>query len=97
MGIFKKSKSNFKPKSVVVGLDGVPFSLLANLRKSGIIPNMSSIFDNGYFGQMRVSIPEISSVSWSSFMTGKQSGEHGIYGFIDLEPGTYNMFLTRYL
>ena len=97
MGIFKKSKNNFKPKSVVVGLDGVPFSLLANLRKSGIIPNMSSIFDNGYFGQMSVSIPEISSVSWSSFMTGKQSGEHGIYGFIDLEPGTYNMFFPNYL
>jgi predicted AlkP superfamily phosphohydrolase/phosphomutase len=30
-------------------------------------------------------------------MTGKQSGEHGIYGFIDLEPGTYNMFFPNYL
>jgi len=82
---------------MVVGLDGVPFSLLANLKKSGVIPKMGSIFDNGYFGKMAVSIPEISSVSWSSFMTGKQSGEHGIYGFIDLEPGTYNMFFPNYL
>lgn len=38
---------------------------------------------------MTVSIPEISSVSWSSFMTGTQAGEHGIYGFVDLTPGTY--------
>lgn len=96
MGIFKKFKNNFKPKAVVVGLDGVPFSLLANLKQSGRIPKMSAIFDKGYFGQMRVSIPEISSVSWSSFMTGKQSGEHGIYGFIDLEAGTYNMFFPNY-
>ena len=97
MGIFQKSKKHFKPQTMVVGLDGVPFSLLANLKKSGIIPKMSSIFDTGHFGQMGVSIPEISSVSWSSFMTGTQSGEHGIYGFIDLEPGTYNMFFPNYL
>ncbi len=39
--------------------------------------------------KMTVSIPEISSVSWSSFMTGTQAGDHGIYGFVDLTPGTY--------
>jgi predicted AlkP superfamily phosphohydrolase/phosphomutase len=40
---------------------------------------------------MSVSIPEISAVSWSSFMTGTQPGEHGIYGFVDLTPGTYQL------
>jgi predicted AlkP superfamily phosphohydrolase/phosphomutase len=30
-------------------------------------------------------------------MTGKQSGEHGIFGFIDLEPGTYKMHFPNYL
>jgi predicted AlkP superfamily phosphohydrolase/phosphomutase len=38
---------------------------------------------------MSVSIPEISAVSWSSFMTGTQAGNHGIFGFVDLIPGTY--------
>ena len=57
---------------------------------------MASIFQNGYFGPMSVCIPEISSVSWSSFMTGTQSGEHGIYGFIDLEPGTYSMSFPNF-
>lgn len=97
MRLFRKSKNDIKLKSVVVGLDGVPFSLLAELRRSGHIPNMDAIFDTGYLGQMAVSIPEISSVSWSSFMTGKQSGEHGIFGFVDLEPGTYNMTFPNYL
>lgn len=45
---------------------------------------------------MSVCIPEISSVSWSSFMTGSQSGEHGIYGFVDLEPGTYQMYFPNF-
>ncbi len=85
-----------KSRAIVLGLDGVPFTLLKNLQNRGRIPNMASIFESGYFGQMSVCIPEISSVSWSSFMTGSQSGEHGIYGFIDLEPGTYNMYFPNF-
>jgi predicted AlkP superfamily phosphohydrolase/phosphomutase len=79
-----------------VGLDGVPYSLLRDLKRKGGIPNMASIFEQGSFNQMSVSIPEISSVSWSSFMTGTQAGEHGIYGFMDLEPGTYRMYFPNF-
>ena len=96
MGLLDKLKKREKSPVVVIGLDGVPYTLLENLRDGGHIPNMTSIFADGYFGQMCVCIPEISSVSWSSFMTGTQSGEHGIFGFIDLEPGTYKMYFPNY-
>lgn len=97
MGIFDKFKKKVRPRAVVVGLDGVPYTLLKDLISRGRLPNMASIFNNGYFGQMSAAIPEISSVSWSSFMTGKQSGEHGIFGFVDLEPGTYKMYFPNFL
>jgi len=97
MEIVNKLKEKGRSRAVVVGLDGVPYSLLLDLKRRGRIPNMSCLFDTGYFGQMSVCIPEISSVSWSSFMTGKQSGEHGIYGFIDLQPNTYNMYFPNYV
>jgi predicted AlkP superfamily phosphohydrolase/phosphomutase len=90
-----KADKNRK-KTLVVGLDGVPFSLLQRLRSMGRIPNMDSLFGKGHLGRMEVSLPEISSVSWSSFMTGTQPGEHGIFGFVDLEPGTYNLRLPNF-
>ena len=96
MGLLNKFKKKQRRRAVILGLDGVPFTLLQDLKNREQIPNMSSIFDTGYFGQMSVCIPEISSVSWSSFMTGKQSGEHGIFGFIDLEPNTYKMYFPNY-
>jgi predicted AlkP superfamily phosphohydrolase/phosphomutase len=96
MGLLDKVMKKARPKAVVLGLDGVPYTLLTDLKARGLIPNMASIFDNGYFGQMSVCIPEISSVSWSSFMTGTQSGEHGIFGFMDLKPGTYNMYFPNF-
>lgn len=36
-------------------------------------------------------MPEISSTSWASFLTGADPGRHGIYGFVDLEPGSYRI------
>lgn len=99
MGLFDKIKQKrLSPKTVIIGLDGVPYSeLLTKLIENGRLKNMASLFGQGYFGRMEVCIPEISSVSWTSFMTGTQSGEHGIYGFMDLMPGTYKMYFPNFL
>ena len=90
------SSSDARSRTFVIGLDGVPFTLLQELIKGNHVPNMATLFANGYFGQMQVCIPEISSVSWTSFMTGTQSGNHGIYGFIDLKPKTYNLYFPNF-
>jgi predicted AlkP superfamily phosphohydrolase/phosphomutase len=96
MGMVENTVNKTRSKTLVVGLDGVPFSLLERLRDKGRIPNMGALFENGRLGRMAVSVPEISSVSWSSFMTGTQAGTHGIFGFMDLEPGTYRMRLPNF-
>jgi predicted AlkP superfamily phosphohydrolase/phosphomutase len=75
-------------KLLVIGLDGVSYEMLAGGRRPSLLPNLQKFFAGGS-ARMSVSIPEISAVSWSSFMTGTQAGEHGIFGFVDLAPGTY--------
>jgi predicted AlkP superfamily phosphohydrolase/phosphomutase len=86
-----------KPRAVIVGLDGVPFSLVKELTATGRLRNMARLLQTGYFGRMEVSIPEISSVSWSSFMTGTHCGRHGVFGFVDLRHGSYEMFFPSFL
>ncbi|MFH1742808.1 MAG: alkaline phosphatase family protein [bacterium] len=78
-----------KPKKrvCVIGLDGVPHSLIGRLTADGGMPTMAELANRGYLHKMKVTLPEISSVSWTSFMTGAGPGEHGIFGFIDLKPG----------
>ena len=76
-------------RACVVGLDGVPFSMVRRFVDDGVMPRMGEIIARGAFRETTVSLPEISSVSWSSFMTGRNPGEHGIFGFTDLHPGTY--------
>lgn len=76
-------------RACVVGLDGVPYSMVKRFAADGVMPRLGEIIAGGAFRETTVSLPEISSVSWSTFMTGKNPGEHGIFGFTDLHPGTY--------
>jgi predicted AlkP superfamily phosphohydrolase/phosphomutase len=83
-------------KTVIAGLDGVPFGLLEDFAQSGVMPNTASLIAEGTFRKMFSSIPEVSSVAWSSMITGTNPGQHGIFGFMDLFPNSYNMRFPNY-
>lgn len=83
-------------KVLVLGIDGLPYGLLSEYIEKGYLPGFKKILDSGFkLHQMDASIPDVSSTSWTSFMTGVNPGEHGIYGFMDLRPGTYKMFFPN--
>jgi len=81
---------------VILGLDGMPYRLIADLSRKGVMPNMAELIAEGVFREMASSIPEVSSVAWSSIITGKNPGEHGIFGFTDLMPGSYSVFFPNF-
>ena len=76
---------------VLIGLDGVPYSFIKNLMLYDSIPNISELVEKGVFYRTFPSIPEVSSVAWSSIVTGSNPGEHSVYGFTDVIPGTYSL------
>ena len=80
-----------KRRVCVVGLDGVPFQLLKRLADTAVMPRLSEIIQDGGLRQMRASLPPVSSVSWSCFMTGANPAEHGIFGFTDVAPDSYRL------
>jgi predicted AlkP superfamily phosphohydrolase/phosphomutase len=81
---------------VIVGLDGVPFGLIENFTDNGLMPETKKLIENGLFVPMESSIPEISSVAWSSMITGKNPGEHGIFGYTDIPLGTYRLSFPNF-
>jgi len=90
----KKSKDN---RVCVIGLDGVPYGLLKDLAEKGVLSSLGRIIDSGRLHKMKASLPEISAVSWTDFMTGVNSGSHGIFGFTDIKPGTYDLRFPNFL
>ena len=84
-------------RACVIGLDGVPYGMIVELAQRGVMSTMARLMDIGKIHRMRASLPEISSVSWTDFMTGADSGTHGIFGFTDLKPGTYDLRFPNFL
>jgi predicted AlkP superfamily phosphohydrolase/phosphomutase len=91
---FRKQKA--RPRVAVVGLDGVGAPLVEALTDGGVMPRLAAFRRAGTLARMTSSIPTISSVSWSGFMTGCNPGRHGIYGFTDVKPESYAIYFPNY-
>ena len=59
----------------------------------GTMPNFARLLREGSLARMRSSHPDVSGVAWSSFMTGTNPGKHGIFGFIDRRPYSYQTYI----
>jgi predicted AlkP superfamily phosphohydrolase/phosphomutase len=82
---FKKKK-----KFMVIGIDGVPYELIKDFAQKGIMPHIKGLIERYGLKKTRAPLPEISSVSWTSFMTGMNPGGHGIYGFMEIDRSNYS-------
>ncbi|MEO0301618.1 MAG: alkaline phosphatase family protein, partial [candidate division WOR-3 bacterium] len=79
----------------ILGLDGVPFSFLKNYTEKRNLPFLKSLFNEGDFKRMESVYPTLSSVAWTSFLTGKKPGSHGIFGFIDIHDDL-SLYIPNY-
>lgn len=69
-------------KLLVIGLDGASFNLLDPLIEKLQLPNIARLIAGGARAELETTFPPITAVAWSSFMTGKNPGKHGIFEFV---------------
>ena len=94
MGLFGRLRKGQKPKRVAfIGLDGTPYTFMQRLIAEGKAPNAARLAEQGSLLRMDSLWPWVSSVAWSTMMTGVNPGKHNIFGFIDRDPATYKQFI----
>ncbi|RPI55750.1 MAG: hypothetical protein EHM56_05015, partial [Chloroflexi bacterium] len=94
MSFLNKLRSRKRDRRVVfIGLDGTPFTFLQRLIAEGRAPNAERLVRQGSLLRMDSTWPWVSSVAWSSMMTGVNPAKHNIFGFIDRDPATYKQFI----
>jgi predicted AlkP superfamily phosphohydrolase/phosphomutase len=79
---------------IVLGFDGMDYSLTERLMSEGRLPNLMQLARDGRFGALRTSIPPQSPVAWSEFITGLDAGGHGIFDFMHRDPATMVPYLS---
>ena len=77
-----------KNRVLVIGVDSVPLELMAPWAAAGHLPAFERILSSGSHGDLYSRIP-VTPVAWSTIYTGKNPGKHGIIGFRNHKPKTY--------
>ena len=80
------SGSSTKKKVIVLGLDGLDPKIIRSLIEQGRAPNFKKLASMGTFQPLGTTMPALSPVAWSSFITGMSPGGHGIPDFIARDP-----------
>ena len=80
-----------KQKIFVIGWDSATWDLIRPWVEQGKLPNLAKLVSQGTSGPLESAIPPLTPPAWTSFMTGKNPGKHGIFNFLEPEPGSYGM------
>lgn len=75
---------------IIIGLDGATPQLVFPWAKEGKLPNLAKLIENGASGNLKSTIPPMTAAAWTSSVTGKNPGKHGIYHFIEYQHKTYD-------
>lgn len=75
-----------KGRVVILGFDGVEPTIVDAMFAANELPNLAKLRDEGSYQRLTSAIPPQSPSAWSSFLTCKNTGAHGIYDFVQRDP-----------
>lgn len=75
-------------RALIIGLDGATFDALNPLLDAGRMPRLKQAIESGVSGRLRSTIPPMTPAAWTTFLTGRQPGMHGIIDFESYDVDT---------
>ena len=72
-------------KTLLIGLDGATFSVLDPLMEQGVMPFLKGFLAEGVRAGLRTIVPPLTPPAWTSLMTGRTPGQHGVFDFFRME------------
>ena len=94
LNLFACSSNRATKKVLILGVDGLDPQLIRKLVDGGDLPNFKKLISQGDFKALQTTMPPLSPVAWSTFITGMSPAGHGIYDFIHRDPETMNPELS---
>lgn len=83
---------------LLIGLDGATFDVLNPLMDEGAMPVLRDLIGSGVRATLRSTVPALTPPAWTSLVTGRGPGAHGIFDFFrkDEESSALFRFLTSH-
>ena len=88
-------------KTLFIGMDGCTYTVLNEMTKDlpgeGVaMPFLASLMAKGVRAKLRSTPNPLTPPAWTSIMTGKGPGEHGVFDFIRAEDKGGEVYWTLY-
>ncbi|MDP1854392.1 MAG: alkaline phosphatase family protein [Candidatus Omnitrophota bacterium] len=93
VGVMMNSPTN-GVNVIILGIDAMDPDITLKLINEGKLPHFARLLKDGSFARLSTSNPAESAVAWSSFATGLNPGEHGIFDFVMRDPKNYAPYLS---
>jgi predicted AlkP superfamily phosphohydrolase/phosphomutase len=77
---------------IVIGVDGMDPVFVE--QHWADLPNLARLRDQGGFARLATTTPPQSPVAWSTFITGLDPAQHGIFDFVHRDAATLQPFLS---
>ncbi|MCB8978382.1 MAG: alkaline phosphatase family protein [Ardenticatenaceae bacterium] len=76
-------------KTLLVGLDAACWEYLDPLLQAGRLPTIQKLIDSGSQGILHSTMPPWTPTAWSTLVTAKNPGKHGVFDMLWRKPGDY--------
>ncbi len=76
---------------IVFGVDGGTLEIVRPLAAQGLLPNFARVMEQGVVGELDSTFPPMTFPAFTTFMTGKNPGGHGVFDFFERVPGRYGV------
>jgi predicted AlkP superfamily phosphohydrolase/phosphomutase len=83
------------PRILIIGLDSATFDLIEPWAAQGYLPQLARLMAEGSHGPLASTLQPTTAPAWTTFMTGVNQGEHGLYDFVRRRADSYNVEVTN--
>jgi predicted AlkP superfamily phosphohydrolase/phosphomutase len=81
-------------RTLLLGLDGACFSILDALIDAGVMPFIGELRERGMSATLMSTVNPLTPPAWTTIMTGRSPGNHGIFDFIRAEERGQSVFFA---
>jgi predicted AlkP superfamily phosphohydrolase/phosphomutase len=81
-------------RTVLIGLDGATFTILNPLFETGQMPFLREFMTQGAHAELASTVHPLTPSAWTSMITGRTPGNHGVFDFIHCRQTSDGVFFT---
>jgi predicted AlkP superfamily phosphohydrolase/phosphomutase len=85
-----------QPRLVLIGIDAASSALVREWADAGYLPTIAGLLRSGLTATIATPLAVLEGGIWPTFLTSSSPATHGMFSYLKLKPGTYDLEVGMY-